>query len=131
MNNWFGIGRLTRDPELKYSPQGTAVCNFTLAVNRRFKRDTADFIDVVCWKALAENCANYLTKGSQAAVSGELQIRTYETKDGQKRKVAEIIADQVQFLDSKKDAPKSRSMEDDFSDLGRQVDIADDQDIPW
>lgn len=103
MNHVVLIGRLTRDPELRYTPNGVAVTTFTLAVNRPFTNQAgeqeADFIQVVAWQKLAENCANYLGKGRLCAVEGRLQIRNYEDKDGQKRKVAEVIASSVQFLD--------------------------------
>lgn len=97
------IGRLTRDPELRYVPSGAPVASFTLAVDRPFKdqqgnRET-DFIDVVAWRKLAEQVSQYMTKGRMVAVEGRLQIRSYETQDGQKRKVAEVVADGVRFLD--------------------------------
>jgi single-strand DNA-binding protein len=92
------IGRLTADPVLKYTPQGTAVATFTLAVNRRFNRDETDFINIVTWRSLAEHCAQYLSKGQQTALEGRLQIRSYEGKDGVRRTVAEVIADDVRFL---------------------------------
>ena len=105
MNKWTGIGRLTRDPELIYTPSGVAVDTFTIAVDRRFKnaqgeRET-DFITIKTFKQLAELCSQFLSKGKLAGVSGELQIRTYNDKDGQKHWVTEIIADEVQFLSPK------------------------------
>lgn len=101
MNKILLIGRLVRDPELKYTPNGKAVCTFTLAVNREFKREgeqEADFINIVVWNKAGENCAKYLTKGRQTAVEGRLQIRSYEGNDGQRRYVTEVIADRVEFL---------------------------------
>lgn len=96
------IGRLTRDPELRYTPNGVAVGGFTLAVDRPFTNQQgereADFIDVVVWRKLAEACANNLSKGRLAAVRGRLQIRSYEGRDGQRRRVAEVVADDVRFL---------------------------------
>lgn len=100
LNHIVLIGRLTKDPELRYTNNGTAVASFTLAVNR-FKKDEADFINIVAWKAQAENCAQYLTKGSQVAVEGRLQIRSYEDKEQKRRTVAEVVANSVQFLDTK------------------------------
>ncbi len=106
LNRIVLIGNLTRDPELRYTPaNGVAVATFTLAVNRRFaqqgqQRET-DFIPVVVWRNQAENCAKFLGKGSQVAVEGRLQIRSYEDRKGQKRTVAEVVADNVQFLDSR------------------------------
>lgn len=114
MNLVMLIGRLTRDPELRYiSNSGTAVATFSLAVNREFSKDkrqeaeskgqpTADFINIVVWGKMAENCANYLTKGSLIAVQGRIQTRSYEAKDGTRRYVTEIIASQVEFLERKK-----------------------------
>lgn len=97
------IGRLARDPDLRYTPSGVAVGQFTLAVNRPFTNQKgereADFIDIVVWRNLAENCANHLSKGRLVAVRGRLQVRTYETQDGQRRKVFEVVADEVNFLD--------------------------------
>jgi len=107
LNNVVLVGRLVREPELKYTPgNGVPVANFTIAVDRPYKSDDgekeADFIPIVVWRKQAENCANYLNKGSLVAVTGRLQIRSYENKEGEKRKVAEIVADNVRFLDSRK-----------------------------
>lgn len=106
LNKVILIGRLTRDPELRYTPNsGTAVGSFTLAVNRiGGKQEETDFIDIVVWGKQAENCAQYLQKGSLAAVDGRLQIRSYEAKDGQKRRVAEVVAFSVQFLSGRQPA---------------------------
>ncbi|MGM9572639.1 MAG: single-stranded DNA-binding protein [bacterium] len=108
LNRIILIGRLTRDPELRYTQSGVAVASFTLAVNRNFKNAQgeieADFIDIVVWRNQAENCANYLGKGRLVAVEGRLQVRTYETQEGQKRKVAEVVADSVRFLEKKNTA---------------------------
>lgn len=114
MNQIVLIGRLVKDPELRYIPgSGKAVANMTLAVNRPFKDSKtgnyeADFIQIQVWGKSAENVANYLSKGSQAGVSGRLQIRSYEGQDGQRKWIAEVVADRVEFLDSKggKDASK-------------------------
>ena len=105
VNKIFLIGRLTRDPELRYVPSGQPVATFTLAVGRSFKngqgeRET-DFIGVVAWRKSAELVTQYLSKGRLVAVEGRLQIRSYEAQDGTKRKVAEVITDRVQFLDRK------------------------------
>lgn len=103
MNKILLVGRLTRDPELRYTQTGVAVARFTVAVNRPFTNQqgerVADFIDVVTWRTQAENCANYLTKGRLVGVEGRLQIRSYETQDGQKRRAAEVVADRVEFLE--------------------------------
>lgn len=105
------VGRLTRDPEMKYTQSGIAVTRFTLACDRPFtgqdgKRE-ADFIDCVVWRKQAENVAQYLKKGSLAGVEGRLQISSYDDKDGQKRYRAEVVADSVRFLESKKDGESS------------------------
>ena len=95
------IGNLTRDPELRTTQSGLSVCSFTLAVNRRAKKDgqqETDFIDVVAWRVLADNCAKYLAKGKKAAVVGAIQTSSYEDKNGNKRKKWEILADEVEFL---------------------------------
>ncbi|NLU50450.1 MAG: single-stranded DNA-binding protein [Syntrophomonadaceae bacterium] len=148
LNRVILIGRLTRDPEMRYTPNGIAVSRFTLAVNRPFtnqmgERD-ADFIDIVTWRQLAETCANYLGKGRLVAVEGRLQARTYEAQDGQKRKVVEVVADTVKFLDKGgqqgKPAPSEgrRSIEDDgWESLGQEVNldnidvVGDDDEIPF
>lgn len=98
MNKWFGIGRLTKAPEQKQTQNGVAVCTFSIAVNRRMNREQTDFFNVVAWRGLAETCAKYLSKGQQVAVIGELQTRTYEDKNGAKRSVTEVVAEEVEFL---------------------------------
>ena len=106
MNKVILMGRLTRDPEVRYAQSGNqmAIARFSIAVDRRFKQDgqpQADFLNIVAWKGTADNCAKYLHKGSQAAVSGSIQTRSYDAADGSKRYVTEIIADEVQFLSTK------------------------------
>lgn len=111
MNHVILIGRLTKDPDTRFTPIGAQVTTFTLAVDRPFTNQAgereADFIPIVTWKKLAENCANYLGKGRLCAVEGRLQIRSYEDKDGQKRRVAEVVAGSVQFLDRAKEAQQN------------------------
>ena len=106
MNKVVLIGRLTKDPELRYTPgTGTAVSTVTLAVDRyntKTQQKEADFIPVVVYGKKAENLANYLSKGSPAAISGRIQTRSYDAKDGTKRYVTEVVADDVQFLDRNK-----------------------------
>ncbi len=113
MNRCVIIGNLTRDPELKTTTSGKSVCNFTIAVQRRFSNPSgereADFIPVVVWNKPAENSAKYLRKGSQAAVSGSIQTRSYEAKDGSRRYVTEVIADEVQFLTRAGDGASTQS----------------------
>ncbi|MNB74360.1 Single-stranded DNA-binding protein ssb [compost metagenome] len=104
LNRVILIGRLTRDPELRYTPQGVAVTQFTLAVDRPFTSQggerEADFIPVVTWRQLAETCANYLRKGRLTAVEGRIQVRNYENNEGKRVYVTEVIADNVRFLES-------------------------------
>ena len=108
MNKVVLIGRLTRDPELRFTPgSGAAVCTLTLAIdkyNTKTGQREADFIPVVVWGKQAESTANYMTKGSQVAISGRIQTRSYDAKDGTKRYVTEVVADQfggVEFLGTK------------------------------
>ena len=107
LNKVLLIGNLTRDPELRYIPSGTAVANFGLAVNRVYtqdgerKQDTC-FVDIVAWSRTAENCANYLSKGSPVFIEGRLQFRSWETDDGQKRNKLEVVAERVQFLSGRR-----------------------------
>lgn len=103
MNKVVLIGRLTKDPELKFTPgAGTAVTTLTLAVDRKFQKDgqkEADFIPVVVWGKPAESVANYMSKGKLMSVAGRIQTRSYDAKDGTKRYVTEVVADEVQFLE--------------------------------
>jgi single-strand DNA-binding protein len=98
MNKWIGIGRLVKAPEARTTPNGVSVTTFTVAISRRRDRETTDFINIVTWRGLADNCAKYLQKGQQVAVTGELQIRSYDAKDGTKKYITEIQADDVEFL---------------------------------
>jgi single-strand DNA-binding protein len=160
LNRIVLIGRLTQDPELRYTNTGTAVASFTLAVsrmrtNQAGERET-DFINIVVWQKQAENCAQYLHKGRMAAVDGRLQIRTYENREGQKVRVAEVVAETVRFLERSDSSPsaaqtpgmqhqssgfapnrqkpepaKTPHYEDDpFADDSQMIDISDD-DLPF
>jgi single-strand DNA-binding protein len=104
LNRVILIGRLTKDPELRYTPAGVAVAQFTLAVDRSFSKEQgereADFIPIVTWRQLAETCANYLRKGRLAAVEGRMQVRNYENNEGRRVYVTEVVADNVRFLES-------------------------------
>ena len=107
MNRFFATGRLTKDPEKRTTQSGVSVCTFTLAVDRRYKnangeRET-DFFQVVCWRQVADLSAQYLSKGKQVAIAGEVQTRSYDDKNGVKRYVTELVADEVQFLSPKGD----------------------------
>lgn len=103
MNKVVFIGRLTADPQLKFTPgTGTAVCTFTMAVNRRFKKEgqpEADFVPIVVWGKQAESTANYMSKGKLLSVAGRIETRSYEAKDGGRRYVTEVVADEVEFLE--------------------------------
>lgn len=101
MNKAIIIGNLTKDPELRTTPNGVSVCTFTIAVQRTFSREAekkADFIPVVTWRGLADNCGKYLAKGRPVAVSGSIQTRSYTNSNGEKRYATEIVAEDVQFL---------------------------------
>lgn len=160
LNRIILIGRLTADPELRYTPSGTAVASFTLAVDRPRANQNgereADFINIVVWNKLGELCAQYLKKGRLAAVEGRLQIRSYENKEGQRVRVTEVIADNVRFLDrgdnsgggfessgisqgggsnsgggNRRGGNSGGSSNDDpFVDDGKPIDISDD-DLPF
>ena len=114
MNKVFLIGRLTRDPELRYTGSNTAVATFSLAVNRNFSNQNgereADFINIVVWRKQAENVKNFLTQGSQVAIDGRIQTRSYDDQNGQKRYVTEVVADNVEFLGSKNSSSNTNSM---------------------
>lgn len=102
MNKAFLIGNLTKDPEMRSTQSGVAVCNFSIAVNRRFKnangQQETDYLNIIAWRQLAELCSKYLAKGRKVAVAGSIQTRTYEAKDGSKRTALDIVADEVEFL---------------------------------
>jgi single-strand DNA-binding protein len=132
LNRVVLIGRLTKDPELRYTPNGVAVASFTLAVNR-FRANAqgereADFIPIVVWQKQAENCANYMGKGSLCAVDGRIQVRTYEAKDGQRRWVTEVVADIVRFLDKRGES--SSSSEFTPESIGNEIGFTD-NDVPF
>jgi single-strand DNA-binding protein len=117
LNRVILIGRLTRDPEMRYTPSGVAVTQFTLAVDRPFTSSSgereADFIPIVVWRQLAETCANYLRKGRLAAVEGRIQVRHYDNNEGRRVYVTEVVADNVRFLE-----PPNRENRDDAGGYG-------------
>jgi single-strand DNA-binding protein len=153
MNRVVLVGRLTKDPDLRYTPNGVPVATFTLAVNRPFSNQQgereSDFINCVVWRKPAENVANFLKKGSLAGVDGRLQTRNYEGQDGKRVYVTEVQAESVQFLEPKKDGQQqnnqsntntsntnqnrsqdyTRADNDPFAGNG-QIDI-DDSDLPF
>ncbi|MCF2016135.1 single-stranded DNA-binding protein [Listeria monocytogenes] len=159
MNRVVLVGRLTKDPDLRYTPAGVAVATFTLAVNRTFTNQQgereADFINCVVWRKPAENVANFLKKGSLTGVDGRVQTRNYEGNDGKRVYVTEIVAESVQFLESKNNNAEgatsnnyqgeanysnnskttpyradSSQKKDSFADEGKPIDINED-DLPF
>jgi single-strand DNA-binding protein len=152
MNRVLLVGRLTKDPELKYTPSGVAVATFTLAVNRTFTNQQgereADFINCVVWRKPAENVANYCKKGAQVGVDGRLQTRNYEGQDGKRVYVTEVVAESVQFLETRgatqengntqtnasqgQRAPQTgfNQGEDPLAKVGQPINISDD-DLPF
>lgn len=157
LNRVILIGRLTKDPELRYTPAGVAVTQFTLACDRPFSGQggerEADFIPIVTWRQLAETCANYLRKGRLTAVEGRIQVRNYENNEGRRVYVTEVVADNVRFLESANaggrgedggNAParpsggsqggyrsgNTANNNDPFQDDGKPIDISDD-DLPF
>ena len=144
MNKIMLIGRLTKDPELRYTQSGTAVASFTLAVDRRFsnqngERET-DFINCVAWNKSAEFVANYFHKGKQMALEGRLQVRSYDGNDGQRRWVTEVVAEQIEFVGSKSDNAGGNNRQDYQNNnnasagsnlgLGEEI-VFDDTDLPF
>ncbi|MCQ2382440.1 MAG: single-stranded DNA-binding protein [Clostridia bacterium] len=109
MNKVFLVGNLTRDPELStVGANNASVCRFAIAVNRRVGgNQETDFYNVTAWRALGENCAKFIKKGSKVAISGDIQIRNYEDKEGNKRTSVDVVADAVEFLNRKDDNPSS------------------------
>ncbi len=157
MNKVILIGRLTKDPEMRATTSGVNTTTFTVAVNRAFTNQNggrdADFINCVAWRRQAENIAKYCTKGTQVAVEGRIQTRSYDAPDGNKRYVTEVVADNVTFLSSKgagasasasfaadayqpdvqdmpMDIETSDISEDPFKDFGNEVALSDD-DLPF
>ena len=123
LNKVFLQGRLTKDVELRHTQNGVAVASFTVAVDRDFKDKTsgekvADFINVVAWRNTGEFAARYFSKGRMAIVEGSLQMRNYTDKDGNKRAIAEVVADQIRFGDSKREGGSGNSFTPTASDGG-------------
>lgn len=146
LNKIVLMGRLVRDPELRRTGSGTAVASFTLAVDRDFAPKDGgdkqtDFIDIVAWRGTAEFVTKYFTKGRMAVVEGRLQIRPWEDKDGNKRRSAEVVADNVYFGDSKRDGesggPKRSSGDNDTDNYSAPsqesefTELSDDSDLPF
>ena len=142
MNKTYLIGRLTKDIDLRYINSNKAVGTTSIAVNRPKQKDKeqeADFINIVLWGNTAENCSKYIGKGSQIAIEGRIQTRSYETENGQKRYVFEVVAENVEFLDSKKQNCESQSgtqnvpQNNPYREMGNQVsaDFQDEEGYPW
>lgn len=145
LNRVVLVGRLTRDPELRYTGSGVAVANGNIACNRPFKNQNgeneADFINFVVWKKAAENLANYMKKGSQIGIDGRMQTRSYEDKNGNMQYVTEVVADSIQFLESKGGQQQNnvqwnqqqgqfQQQNNPVQGSGKQVDISD-SDLPF
>lgn len=131
MNQCQLLGRLTRDPELKSTPQGTPVTSFTLAVDRRFNREKADYINVVAWRQTAEFITKHFRKGQRIAVVGSIQTRSWEDNEGNKRFATEVLADSVYFADAKKEGEAGSYAESAMTSGGfEEVDI-NDEDLPF
>lgn len=131
MNKVILIGRLATDPELRRTQSNTAVTSFTLAVDRRFAREgdvQADFVPVVAWSGTAEFAAKYFTKGQRVAVCGRLHNRDWTDKDGNKHRVTEIVADEVEFADGKREKNTAPVTADDFDEI---EDDYGDSDLPF
>ena len=131
MNKVILIGRLVKDPEMRYTQSGKGVCSFVLAVDRRFSKEgqqTADFIPIVAWNKLAEIVGDNLTKGRRISVEGRMQVRNYDAQDGTKRYVTEVIADEVEFLDSRKDGQSKPEQQGKNSFDGANI---PDEEIPF
>ena len=116
MNSGIIIGRLTRDPELRYGKSGTAFCNFTVAVDRPMTKDKTDFPQVLCIQKTAENCAKYLVKGSQVAVEGSFQTSSYKNADGDTVYKEGIFANNVQFLSKSKEKTDETNIDNEIKD---------------
>ena len=137
MNKVILAGRLTKDTEVRYTQTGKSVARFILAVNRRVSKDKekqqADFIPIIIWNKLAEVCSKYLTKGSQILVEGHLQIRDYVAQDGKKHYIAEVIAQELEFMGSKVTAGNEQlqNQEQNISQEEITKDNAPDEEIPF
>ena len=135
LNKVFLVGNLTRDPELRHTANNTAVASFSLAVNRSYKgsdgefKKEVSFFNIIVWGKTGENCSKFLSKGKSCLVEGRLQNRSYETQDGQKRTVTEIIADNCQFLGSRNEGGNDAPQPGEITDYGN-YDGADDS-VPF
>ena len=135
MNLWIGIGRLTDNVELKQTQSNRATARFTVAINRPFKNQNgefeADFINVVVWDKLAENVAKYTQKGSQVAIEGRIQVRSYDNSEGSKVYVTEIVANNIRFLDTKTNKPEPTSFKANDTTGFNTPPTPPENDLPW
>ncbi len=133
MNRVTEVGRMTKDADLRYTANGTAVANFTIAVDNPHKKDETFFFNCVAWRKQAENLANYMRKGSQIGVDGHLQSRSFDNSEGKRVFVTEIVADYIQFLESKGDKQsqsnnqQSNGQQNQQPQDGDPIDISDDE----
>lgn len=128
MNKWIGTGRLGQDPEIRYTNSGKCVASFNLAVTEGYgDKQITNWIPIVAWEKLAETCGNNLTKGQRILVDGRLQIRSYEANDGQKRRVAEVVAQSIEFLERKQTNTDGQPNSVDY--FGK--DVFPDEEIPF
>lgn len=136
MNKIILLGRLTKDPKVDQTPTGKTVATFSIAVDRPFTgkdgQREADFINIVAWNKTAELCGSNLGKGNRALVEGRLQIRSYDSKDGKKRYVTEVIADRVEFIDRKKDGSPKGGQQKDAGPMGSfGTEMQFDEEVPF
>ena len=141
MNKVILMGRLTRDPEVRYTQtNNTLVSSFSLAVNRRFARQgeerQADFINIVAWSKLGEFCSKYFKKGQQVGVIGRIQTRTWDDDQGTKHYVTEVVAEEAYFADSRRDSDSSSSFENTFGttepgSMGSDFEVSSSDDLPF
>jgi single-strand DNA-binding protein len=143
VNKVILVGNLGKDPELRYTPSGTAVCTFSLATSERFKnkqgeqQERTEWHNIVVWAGLAEICGKYLTKGKQIYIEGRIQNRSYDDRDGNKRYITEIVANEMQMLSRAGDQqggggrPSSSSSEEDYSQAPAEPQFNPDDDIPF
>jgi single-strand DNA-binding protein len=131
MNKFIGVGRLTKDVEIRYSQTGTAVANFNVAISSGYgEHKQTDFIPVVAFQKLAEIVGNNLLKGSQILVEGRIQVRNYETQDGQKRYVTEVIAQNIEFMSSKQKSSDGQA-DNGANSFGKEVEVFPDEEIQF
>ncbi len=137
LNKVVLIGNLTRDPELKYTPSGTARTRFAIAINRQYKdssgqmQEEVTFVPIVVWGTQAENCANYLTKGRSVAVEGRLRIDSFENQEGEKKQVVEVVAQNVQFLGGGPRAASEPGTIPPPSEEPQSKDAKDEEEVPF